>query len=108
MNIQHGTRLGLAALAVAWSFDLLFWGKAPGVSFFVFVLICLVAGGLLTFWEKLRPARDSLWLLLLAGLFAAMTFLRSEPITLLVDVSSGAGGHGSPGAHLAGRALVEI
>lgn len=86
MNIKHATRLGLVALAAAWSFDFLFWKKAPGVSFFVFVLICLAAGGLLTFWEKLRPASNSLWLLLPAGFFAAMTFVRNEPFTLLVDV----------------------
>jgi hypothetical protein len=78
-------RLGVTALVLAWCFDQLFWQKAPGVSFFIFVLLCLGAGVALTWGEKLRPAAPGLLLLVPILFFAWMSFSRQEPFTLLVD-----------------------
>ena len=85
MEIKHLTRIAWTALIVAWLFDFLFWQKRPGISFFIFVIICLAAGALFTWWEGLRPAKTSLALAVPALYFAAMTFIRQEPFTLFVN-----------------------
>ena len=85
MRREHMLRLGITALALAWCFDQLFWKKAPGISFFLFVLLCLLAGMLLTWGEKLRPAAPSLILFLPILFFAGMSFVRQEPFSLLVS-----------------------
>ncbi len=86
MKIKHPTRLILLSLFLAWCFDQLFWQKAPGISFFTFVVLCLAGGALITWWEGFRPARTSLWLLLPALFFAAVTFIRQEPFTTAISV----------------------
>ncbi len=83
--IKHVTRLSLISLAVAWGFDLLFWGKAPGISFFIFVILVLLAGALVTWWEGFKPALSSLVLLVPVFFFGAITFIRSEPFTFFVS-----------------------
>ncbi|MDR3577757.1 MAG: DUF4173 domain-containing protein [Anaerolineaceae bacterium] len=85
MEFKYITRIGWTALVVAWFFDFLFWSKIPGISFFIFVIICLAAGGLLTWWEGLRPAKTSLVLVIPALYFAAMTFTHQEPFTRFVN-----------------------
>ena len=94
MNLKHAARLGLAALLVAWSFDQLFWGKPPGISFPIFVLICLAAGAYLTWVEGLRPAPTSCLVLAPVLFFAGMTFLRREPFSLLLAYGLALGGLG--------------
>jgi hypothetical protein len=79
--IQKTARLWWVALLVGWSFDFLFWGKFPGVSFVVFVAITIVAGLWLAYREKRAPSRNSLWLLIPILLFAVGIFLRREPFT---------------------------
>jgi hypothetical protein len=86
MEIKHSTRIAWSALIVAWIFDFLFWSKIPGISFFIFVVICLAAGALLTWWEGLRPAKTSLVLAVPALYFAAITFVRQEPFTRFVNL----------------------
>lgn len=85
MPIKQLKLLGGVALMLAWSFDLLFWKKMPGISFFIFILLCLGAGLLLTWKENLLPPVTS-WLLVVPILFFAwMSFVRAEPFTLLID-----------------------
>ena len=67
MNIQHKSRLLWSVILIAWIFDLLFWKKAPGISFLIMVIITLVGGLLLSLGEGIRPAKNS-WLLLITGL----------------------------------------
>ena len=86
MEIKHTTRLILLSLFVAWCFDQLFWQKAPGISFFLFVVLCLVGGALITWWEDFKPAKTSLWLLLPVLFFAGVTFVRMEPFTNAVSI----------------------
>jgi hypothetical protein len=86
LSVKHVSRLSLVALAVAWSFDLLFWKRTVGISFFIFVILCLVGGALITWWEGLRPARTSLLLLAPILFFSAITFIRSEPATLFYSL----------------------
>jgi hypothetical protein len=86
MQLKHLTRLILTALLVAWCFDQLFWRKAPGVSFFIMVLLWLAAGLFLTRSERLKPPRSSFLLLMPILLFAFLAFLRQEPFTQAVDI----------------------
>jgi hypothetical protein len=86
MKLTHGKWLGWIALAVAWCFDFLFWQKAPGISFFIFVLICIVAGGVLTRREGQRPAGASLLLIPPVLFFAVMTFIREEQAATFFNV----------------------
>ena len=75
------------ALLLGFCYDLLFWGKAPGISFFIFVVLCLVSGFFLIKAEHLRPARAS-WLLLVPILFLSiMSFIRKEPLTSFLNFS---------------------
>jgi hypothetical protein len=80
--LKYARWVGLAALAVAWAFDFLFWKKQPGISFAIFVLLCLAAGLLLAWREGKRPAPASLALILPLIFFAGMSFIRAEPFTL--------------------------
>ncbi len=76
-------RFWLMALAVALAFDLFFWNKAPGISFFLWVLLILAGGWWLARMDGVRPARAT-WVLGAAVLgFAAVPMLRSEEFTAL-------------------------
>ena len=79
---SNPNRLWLVAVALGWAFDFLFWKHAPGVNFAIYVVLCLAGGMyLLLGVEKTRPARDALWLLIPILFFAAVTFVRAEPLT---------------------------
>ena len=84
-EVKHATRLALVSLAIAWAFDLLFWGRLFGINYFVYVLLVMAGGVLITWWEGLRPAWRSLPLLAPVLFFAAMTFVRAEPVTMAVS-----------------------
>lgn len=90
MSLTQRIPLSIATLTLAWIFDQLFWEKAPGVSFPIFVLLCLGIGFWFTWREtegfKLaRPPLGSLILLAPVFFFAVMTFLRAEPMTQMVS-----------------------
>lgn len=85
-TMKHVARIGWASLLVAWLFDFLFWQKAPGISFCIFVLVCLAAGLGLAWSEGLRPARTALALILPAGFFSVMSFLRLEPFSMAISI----------------------
>ena len=74
-------KLWIIVFALGWLFDFLFWKKAPGVNFAIFAMACLVAAFYLLLSDGLRPNRASLSLLPLFGFFAAVTFIRAEPMT---------------------------
>lgn len=81
----HPQRFWLVAFFVAWSADFLFWGKAPGISFLIFIVLMLLGGYLLARWENKRPARLSLVLSGLVLALAAVIMLRSEPFTRFIN-----------------------
>ena len=83
---SNPNRLWLVVIALGWAFDFLFWEHTPGVNFAIFVVLCL-AGGLylLLDLEKAKPARASLWLLIPILFFAAITFIRAEPMTAFLS-----------------------
>jgi len=81
MGIKHRGWVMLAALALGWAFDLLFWNRRPGITLFLFFALSLGTGLLLARLEGKRPAFSSLLLALPALGFAAVSFLRQEPMT---------------------------
>jgi hypothetical protein len=74
-------KLWIIVFALGWLFDFLFWKMKPGVNFAIFATACLVAAFHLLLSDGLRPNRASLILLPLFGFFAAVTFIRAEPMT---------------------------
>jgi hypothetical protein len=75
------TKLWIFALALGWLFDFLFWEMSPGINFAVFTTACLLAAFYLLLSDGLRPNRVSLILIPFFGFFAAVTFIRAEPMT---------------------------
>jgi hypothetical protein len=74
-------KLWLIVLALGWLFDFLFWEQAPGINFAIFWTAALIAAFHLLLSDGIRPHRSALILLPLFGFFAAVTFLRAEPMT---------------------------
>lgn len=74
-------KLWILVLALGWLFDFLFWEKAPGVNFAIFWTACLIGGLYLLLSNGHRPHHATLWLIPIFGFFAAVSFIRSEPMT---------------------------
>jgi hypothetical protein len=74
-------KLWIVVIALGWAFDFLVWEQIPGVNFAVFAMLCMTAALYLLLSDGLRLNRASLVLLPLFGFFAAVTFLRAEPMT---------------------------
>ena len=78
---NNPNKLWIFVLALGWFFDLLFWKQAPGINFAIFWTACLIVGFYLLLSNGQRPHRTTVWLLPLFGFFAAVTFIRAEPMT---------------------------
>lgn len=76
-----------AALLLGIAFDILFWKKIPGISFFLYVMLCLVSGYFLIKAERIYPAKNSYLLLIPILFLSIMTFIRREPFTSFVNFS---------------------
>ncbi|MCA1899740.1 MAG: DUF4173 domain-containing protein, partial [Chloroflexi bacterium] len=74
-------KLWMIVLALGWLFDFLFWETKAGVNFAIFCAACVTAAFYLLLSDGLRPNRASLSLIPLFGFFAAVTFIRAEPMT---------------------------
>jgi hypothetical protein len=75
------------ALLLGFAFDILFWGKMPGISFFIFVLLCLVSGFFLIKADHIYPAKASFALIIPILFLSIMTFIRKEPFTSFLNMS---------------------
>jgi hypothetical protein len=85
--MQHNPyKLWIPVFALGWLFDLLFWDKALGINFAVFWTVCLGVALYLLLSEGIRPQRSSLALIPIFLFFAAITFLRAEPMTVFLAV----------------------
>lgn len=82
--VKQAGRVWTVVLVLGWLFDFLFWKKSLGVNFALFTSLCLWGGIWLLIQSDQRPAKNSLWLLLPFVFFATVTFVRQEPITLLL------------------------
>lgn len=75
----------LTAFLAAFAFDFLFWGKMPGISFLIWVILVLAAVFVLAKLEKAPFSKWGILLVLLALACAAVLFLRREPLTMGVN-----------------------
>jgi len=81
---KHSNLFWFSVLLIAWFFDFLFYKHAPGISFAIYALLTLSGGFILLWLDGLRPARATLILLPFILYFAAMTFIRAEPLSVLL------------------------
>ena len=84
---SNPTRFWWTVIALGWAFDFLFWKKAPGINFAIYVVLCLIAGIMLLRVDGHRPTRNTLLLLPLIAIFTVITFLRREPMTVFLSVA---------------------
>jgi hypothetical protein len=79
-------RILQVALLLGLIFNLLFFGRAIGISLFLFVLISIAA----LFWlgqtKGIRPKRRNLWLLGPLLIFAAMVAIRANPFLTFFNI----------------------
>jgi hypothetical protein len=81
---ENPNKLWIVVIALGWALDFLFWQHEPGVNFAIFAALCVTAALYLLLSDGLRPNRANLILLLLLGFFAAVTFIRAEPMTVFL------------------------
>lgn len=77
----------VGAMAAAVAFDLLFWKKPFGISFFIWTTILLLVGFMLARREQIRPPLVSWGLTLLILGFAFVPAWRNEPFTKFISVA---------------------
>ncbi len=86
MPVKNASRILWISILLGLCFDLLFWKKPLGISYFLFILVVTTAGFVLAWLEDVKPNIFS-WLSgLLAVGFSAMTFIRAEPFTNFINV----------------------
>ncbi|MBI1855345.1 MAG: hypothetical protein HYR93_05715, partial [Chloroflexi bacterium] len=78
--------LWITAIALGWLFDFLFWKERPGINFAIFIVLCLIGGFFILRKDEKHAARGTLWLIPLILFFAAITFIRAEPMTVVLSV----------------------
>jgi hypothetical protein len=82
----RSNRLWLAAFLLGWIFDFLFWKQTPGISFFIFVMLCVAGVMFVLINAGLKPDLKALILLAPIVFFAAMSFIRIEEMTSFINV----------------------
>ncbi|MBK9926120.1 MAG: DUF4173 domain-containing protein [Anaerolineales bacterium] len=85
---KNPNRFWVLVILLGWVFDFLFWEKpVPGINFFLYVVLCLATGIYILYTDGLRLSRRSGLLLLPIAFFAAVTFIRQEPMTVFLSVA---------------------
>ena len=85
-HLKSSDRLILLALLLGLGVDFLFFKKPLGLSFPIFIGLCILSLLALALVERVRPALSSLWLFIPMLGFAIMVFVRAEPLTTFVNV----------------------
>lgn len=83
----HPQRFWIAALVVAWSVDLLFWGHQVGLSLVIFVAAVLAGGFLLARGEDVKLGRAAYVLIAVAFVASILTVVRAEPLTRFLNTA---------------------
>lgn len=81
---NNPNKLWIVVILLGWLFDFLFWEHPIGVNFALFATFCLLGGLGFLLSDGLRPAKNTIWLLVPFFFFAAVTFLRQEPLTVFL------------------------
>jgi hypothetical protein len=85
MTIKNN-RIGLISLALGWLWDFLFWEHTPGISFAVYVALCVLSGFFLLYSFKLKVSPKTMWLLVFIAIFMGFSCIRQEPLSLLLSI----------------------
>ena len=88
MTIRHPVRLLLAGLGLGWAFDLLFWGKTPGISILIYAILLLAGLALTLRWQRVQPMPVNLWMPVLVLVFAAWAFIRANAFLIFLNVAA--------------------
>lgn len=83
--VTHSKWFWLAALAAACFADFLFWGRAPGISFPIWILTVLLLGFVLSWRTGSRP---SPWTILLAVLTVGFAVAETFRVNAMVSFAS--------------------
>jgi hypothetical protein len=105
---KNSSRILWCSLLLGICFDILFWKKSPGISFFIFTALLTIACFVLGFWNDQKPAVMTWVLAWMALLFSAMTFIRQEPFTTFIIRSGHFLQYGIAGIDLLERSLVAV
>ncbi len=79
--VKNKSTLWYTALIIGWSFDLLYWSKPLGISFFIQVVLLLAGLVILSRLEEKSPVTKSLPLIGVILVFSSLGFLREELFT---------------------------
>ena len=82
--MKRTTVLWITALVLGWLFDFLFWKHTAGINFAIYVVLCLAGAFLVLGLNGFKPSWRSLLLLPPILFFAAMTFIRLEPMSMFL------------------------
>jgi len=74
-----------AAILLGVFWDFLFWKKSPGISYPIFIILCLATGFLLLRSSKVYPSRINYLLFGLIAIFSTLTFVRNDIFTRFVN-----------------------
>ncbi len=86
MVLKHKHLVWIIALFIGLSVDWLFWEKPGGINFFILVFASVI-GGLIPAWlNKIHIPLASYLLIIPITFFSAMTFIRSEPFTTVINI----------------------
>lgn len=85
LNLRHPLALLATGLALGLCADLLFYGRAFGISVPIFVALTLLALGLFSRAEQLRPTPGNAWLGAAALFFAAWVAVRASPLLMTLN-----------------------
>jgi len=66
-------------------FNILFWEKIPGISYPLFISLCLIGGYSLIRATGKKPGKTTVNLVLIILIFAIMTIIRREPFTSILN-----------------------
>jgi hypothetical protein len=83
--VRSVSKFWWVALLVAWAIDLLFWQKAPGISFLIWIVIAVAGLVALAWSEGCKSSRWGIILVVAALAGASITFIRAEPLTRFVN-----------------------
>ena len=70
-------------VGVLW--NVLFWMTTPGVSYPIFIIVCLAGGWFLLRAERKTPSRRNIVLMALIVVFAIFTFMRKDLFTVFTS-----------------------
>src|SRR5690348_7020718 len=86
LRVQSQVKVALAALALGFMANLLFYDKLPGISVLIFTLLVLVALFGLGWWEKVGLVWRNLWIIAPMLFFALMVFVRANALLTFLNI----------------------